>query len=200
MSERRPSFDELVGGDLAPEERARLERVHDLLIAAGPPAELPPSLADRDAAAGRGSAVSFLPRRRVGAALALAAAIALVAFLGGYLAGFRHHGFATEFKVGMHGTGVAREASAVIRVGKLDAGGNWPLELEVRNLKPLPKGGYYEMFLTRKHRPAATCGTFRISGARTTVRLNAPYRFKSYDGWIVTTEMPGAKPQVVLTT
>ena len=41
----RPTFDELAGGDdLSPEEAARLERVHDLLVAAGPPAELPPHL------------------------------------------------------------------------------------------------------------------------------------------------------------
>ena len=41
----RPTFDELAGGDdLSPEEAARLERVHDLLVAAGPPPELPPHL------------------------------------------------------------------------------------------------------------------------------------------------------------
>ena len=33
----RPEFDELVGTDLDPAERARLEHVHDLLLAAGPP-------------------------------------------------------------------------------------------------------------------------------------------------------------------
>jgi len=33
----RPDFDELVGSDLEPSERARLERVHELLVAAGPP-------------------------------------------------------------------------------------------------------------------------------------------------------------------
>ena len=35
-----PDFDELVGTDLEPGERARLERVHELLIAAGPPPDL----------------------------------------------------------------------------------------------------------------------------------------------------------------
>ena len=44
MSDRPPSFDELAGGDdLSPEEAARLERVHNLLIEAGPPPELPPA-------------------------------------------------------------------------------------------------------------------------------------------------------------
>ena len=42
MSERTPSFDELVGGDLEPAERERLLRVHELLVAAGPPPELSP--------------------------------------------------------------------------------------------------------------------------------------------------------------
>ena len=35
-----PDFDDLVGTDLDPAERARLERVHDLLMAAGPPPDL----------------------------------------------------------------------------------------------------------------------------------------------------------------
>jgi hypothetical protein len=41
-----PDFEELVGADLSPEEQARLRRAHDLLIAAGPPPELPPALAE----------------------------------------------------------------------------------------------------------------------------------------------------------
>ena len=40
-----PNFDDLVDQGLDLEERARLLRVHELLIAAGPPPELPPSLA-----------------------------------------------------------------------------------------------------------------------------------------------------------
>ena len=41
-----PDFDELVGNDLGSEERDRLRRAHELLVAAGPLPELPPSLAD----------------------------------------------------------------------------------------------------------------------------------------------------------
>ena len=80
-----PEFRDLVGDDLPAEERARLERVHDLLVEAGPPPELPPSLAE--APDSRRGDPTWLPRRRVGAALSLAAAIALVAFLGGYVVG-----------------------------------------------------------------------------------------------------------------
>ena len=38
-------FDDVVGGDdLSPDEEARLRRVHDLLMEAGPPPDLPPEL------------------------------------------------------------------------------------------------------------------------------------------------------------
>ena len=43
MSANGPDFDELVG-ELEPEEEARLRHVHELLVAAGPPPELPPAL------------------------------------------------------------------------------------------------------------------------------------------------------------
>jgi hypothetical protein len=183
-----PDFRELVGNDLPAEERQRLEHVHDLLVAAGPPPELPPSLAEPGASEGP---QTFSSRRRVGTVLALAAAIALVAFLGGYLAAYFRTGFHGNYAVRMHGTPKAPNALAVIRVGDRDASGNVPLQLEVRGLKPLPRGGYYEMYLTRHHRPAATCGTFRINSSKVTVRLNAPYRFKEFDGWVVTEHLPG---------
>jgi hypothetical protein len=185
---RPPDFGELVGDELSPEERRRLEHVHDLLVTAGPPPELPPSLAEP---AARESVRTFPVRRRAGAALALAAAIALVAFLGGYLTGYLHTGFHGTTKVSMHGTAQAPNALAVIRVGKRDVSGNVPLELEVQGLKPLPRGGYYEMYLTRHHRPVVTCGTFRVNASKVTVRLNAPYRFREFDGWVVTKHLPG---------
>ena len=39
-----PNFRDLVGEGLPPAEQERLERVHEMLIAAGPPPELPPEL------------------------------------------------------------------------------------------------------------------------------------------------------------
>ena len=42
---RPPDFDELIGDDVDDLERARLRRVHDLLVAAGPPADMPAALA-----------------------------------------------------------------------------------------------------------------------------------------------------------
>ena len=198
----RPDFRELVGGDLSAEERKRLERVHNLLVEAGPPPELPAKLVQPDVDLREESTVAFLPRRRTGLMLGLAAAIALVAFVGGFVSGrARSPSFATRLSVPMHGTALAQNASATIDIGHMDSHGNWPLRVFVHNLKPLPKGQYYEMFLTRNHRPAATCGTFRLSSGGDSVRLNAPYRLNRFDGWIVTLERPGASTHpVILTT
>jgi len=202
---RKPDFNELVGDDLTAEESARLRRAHDLLVAAGPVPELPPGLEEpslEERTAPRDENVyQLLPRRRAGAALALAAAIALVAFVGGYIAGFRHDGFAAQYSVPMHSaTGAA--ASAKIKIGTRDSHGNWPLRLEVSGLPKLKDGGYYEMYLTRgKH--SWTCGTFAGGGRETVkVRLTAPYNLKRGDGWIVTREFMGrpAPGPTVLTT
>lgn len=199
---REPDFRELVGGDdLSPDEEARLQRVHEMLVAAGPPPELPPRLAEPDPAPREDSPVAFLPRRRAGLALALAAALALVTFVGGFVAG-QHRGskFPTKFTVAMHGTAVATNASAQINVAADDGNGNWPLQVVVHGLKPLPKGQYYEMYLTRRGKPVATCGTFRLASGDS-VRLNAPYELRHFDGWIVTREGAGLRHHpVVLTT
>jgi hypothetical protein len=39
-----PEFEEIVGADVEAAERARLARVHSLLVQAGPPPELSPGL------------------------------------------------------------------------------------------------------------------------------------------------------------
>ena len=199
--DRGPDFRELVGDDLAPEERTRLERVHELLVAAGPPPELPPALAEPPSETPTASIVG-LPRRRAGAMLALAAAIALIAFLGGFVAG--KHGVGNNDNViqsvAMHGTGIAQNASAKIDIEAVDSSGNWPLRVVVRGLKQLPKGSYYEMFLTNHGKPLAACGIFTVSGDTSTVHLSMPPTLKGYDGWIVTREAPGNPHQVVLTT
>jgi hypothetical protein len=194
-----PDFRELIGDDVPEEERARLEQVHDLLVAAGPPPELPPAIADLS---GEPETVVVLPRRRAGAMIALAAAIALVAFLGGYAVA--HHGndsFSTFKSLPMHGTAAAQNASATIDLGNLDASGNWPLRVEIRNLQSLPRGAYYEMFLTKNGKLAASCGSFAASGSSSTVRLNAPYNLRRFNGWVVVRHLPGShRDPVVLTT
>ena len=170
-----PDFDELVGTDLEPSERARLERVHELLVAAGPP----PELADR-------ATVVELPRRRRGAVLAIAAALAVtLVALGGALTERGDDGFVVTMK----GTAAAPTALAALRVLDLDAAGNWPMEVSVEGLSPAPTGRPFELWLTRGGELEALCGSFLTdeSGAAV-VPMNAPYHFDDFDGWVVVEE------------
>jgi hypothetical protein len=176
-----PEFSDLVGEDVTEEERHRLERVHRLLVQAGPPPELSPSLAETPVPPGR--VVSLLPRRRRSALLILAASLAAAAFGAGYFTGHKtNEGFTSAFSVEMRGTASAPAALASVQIGSKDAGGNWPMVVVVRGLKELPAGGYYELWLTRGSRRIASCGTFRVHGKTTTVQLNTPL-LATGDGW-----------------
>jgi hypothetical protein len=183
-----PDLRDLLGDDVPDDERARLERVHRLLVEAGPPPELTPELArplvpDEDAAA----VVPFLPRRRRGLSLALAATVGVLAFFGGVLWGQSQNTFDGTRTVTMHGVGTGRAALASIEIGDEDAAGNWPMLVHVRGLKPLPKDQYYELFLARKGKPIASCGTFNVRpGDKTDFRITVAYRLKRFDGWVVT--------------
>jgi hypothetical protein len=189
--------------DLGPDERARLERVHELLLAAGPPVELPPELHE-PVGGPEAEVIAFplLPKRRVGAGVLLAAAAAAAMFVGGFVWGHskaRPAHLAVERVVSMHGT----NALAVLKVGKPDEVGNWPMEMTVTGLAPQPqRAAYYELWLTRKGGPDLPCGTFRVHGKTTSVRLSVPYSFRHATGWIVTRQTPGAPEPgpTVLTT
>ncbi len=192
---------ELVGDEGTPEELESLQRVHELLLAAGPPPELSAALERPPATRAR---VSWLPRRRRQATFALAAGLAAAAFAIGFFLGDRGAGqFEERASVPMHGVGQAKAAHASILVGNRDEVGNWPLRLEVRGLEPLPEGSWYELYLTRKGKLAAYCGAFvvRKSGA-TTVEMTVPYRLKGFDGWVVTAHRPGGgrSKQILMTT
>jgi hypothetical protein len=174
----RPDFDELIGDDVDDLERARLRRVHDLLVAAGPPADMPAALSTPPVVGFR--------RRRVALAL-LAAALLVAAFAGGWLA--RDAGddsFEVRREVPMRGTAAAPVASGSLSLGYADDHGNWPMLVSVRGLSQLPDGGYYELLLTRKGRPVATCGSFKVGpNGEATVQLGASYRLSDFDGWVV---------------
>ncbi|MDT7605017.1 MAG: hypothetical protein QOF61_3014 [Acidobacteriota bacterium] len=75
-----PDFRELIGDEGSTEELEQLRRAHDMLVAAGPPPELSPAMAEAPGAPGGRSA--FLPRRRKEAAFVLAAAVAAGDFAG----------------------------------------------------------------------------------------------------------------------
>jgi hypothetical protein len=179
-----PNFRDLVGEGLPPAEQERLERVHEMLIAAGPPPELPPEL--EEVPDGRGITVEpepiGLPRRRVGAVLALAAAIALIAFLGGYLAGYRHTG-GTSFESVRTVALTNDQAQAVVKFGAKDANGNTPMQLRVEGLKKLPAGDYYTLYMTKDGKPVVVCGSFNVRGPQsTTLRFPVAYDPGNFNG------------------
>lgn len=200
------SFDDLIGtDDLTPEEEARLRRVHRLLVQAGPPPDLSPLLERPPVPAEEADPpeVAYLLRRRRGLAAVLALAAALAAFVGGYAFGHskgKPQAFAAVRTVPMHGAPGAR---GVIRIAERDSVGNWPMLVEVSGLPQQEKReAYYELWLTHDGKPVAPCGSFRVHGKTTRVRLTVPYRIKGFDGWVVTaqpseTHTPG---NVVLST
>jgi hypothetical protein len=181
---RPPDLRDLVGDDVPPDELERLGRVHDLLVRAGPPPELPGELAD---APQPDAPVALLPRRHWRTLAALAAALALAAFGAGWLAASAgdsdDEAFpAIDFRVPMAGTPAAPHAVASIAVAERDEAGNWPLAMTIRGL---PDDQSYELWLTKKGKLAALCGPFRTDGD-SVAYLNAPYRLRQYDGWVVT--------------
>ncbi len=187
-----PEFDDLVGPDVPAREREHLLRAHEALVIAGPPPELPPGL---EHAPDPEPKVSFLPSRRRYTALAAAAAIALLALLGGFAWGQRHGGdFRTAWVAQLQGP----SATGSLRVGARDSAGNWPMRLSVDGLARLPAGGYYELLLTRKGKPVASCGTFVVDSGSTDVRLNAPYKLKTFDGWVVARHLAGHNDEPIV--
>jgi hypothetical protein len=198
-------FKDLVDTEaLSPEEEDRLRRVHELLVQAGPPPDLPPSL-ERTPQTADAEIIQFplLPKRRWAVTALVAAALAAIAFGGGYLFG-HSKGSAEAFKVthvvAMHGP---NGAEGVVRVSSRDSVGNWPMEVEVDGLPKQPnRDASYQLWLTRNHKPDELCGTFRVSGAKTTVRFTVPYDLTGVDGWVVTAQpaRSTAPGPVVLTT
>lgn len=178
---------DIVGHDVEPEELAQLQRVHALLEQAGPPPELSPEAAQAPEPP-RARVIPF-PRRYRYTALAATAVAAAALFGLGYLVGGAS-GPQTVQTVAMTGP---REASAVLDVLEVDDAGNWPMELRVRGLP----AGRYELWLTRAGELAESCGTFAVVEEETTVSLNAPYKLKAFDGWVV---VPSGSDDHVLTT
>ena len=187
MTGKPPDLRELVGDDVPRDELERLGRVHELLVRAGPPPDLPGELAEPPQPE---ATVALFPRRRWRTLAALAAALALAAFGAGWLAassGDSDEGAfpAIDFRVPMHGTPAAPNAVASIAVAERDEAGNWPLAMTVRGLPDLREGEEYELWLTKDGELAELCGPFRTDGDEVAY-LNAPYRLRSYDGWVVT--------------
>jgi hypothetical protein len=178
-------FEDLIGGveDLDPDERARLERVHRLLLQVGPPPEVPLELREPPAA----EPVRLLPTRRRPALALIAAALASVAFGSGYLVAGRSDDPEVFRTVAMTGVGEGRSGLASIEILEQDGAGNWPMIVRVRGLgESRSRDDYYELWLTKDGELAESCGRFIVEGGVTEVTLTVPYGFKNYDGWVVT--------------
>ena len=198
-------FDDMVDREgLTSTEEERLRRVHELLVQAGPPPDLPPGLERPPTAPAEPEVVQFplLPRRRWPLVAVAAAALVALAFGGGYLIGHnktKPGAFATTRVVPMHGG----NALALLRVAPKDSAGNWPMELEVTKLPvQQQRSAYYELWLTKHGKPAEPCGFFRMHGSKTTLRFTVPYGLQGVDGWVVTEQSHGEHEPgpVVLTT
>jgi hypothetical protein len=180
MSDR---FDELVGEIEDPEERARLRRVHTLLLSVDPPPEVSAALEAPPVA----EPVRLLPRRRRTALALLAAALAAAAFGAGWLASARSDDVEAVVSIPMVGTAQAAGATASIDVLPQDEAGNWPMNVSVRGLTPSrDRSDYYELWLTRGGKLVDPCGRFVVHAGVTKVMLSVPYGLRRYDGWVVT--------------
>jgi hypothetical protein len=178
---------DLIGHDVDPDELETLQRVHTLLEEAGPPPELAPGLAQ----APEPPSARVIPfARRYRYTLVAAAAVAAGLLLGlGYLVGAADEPQPFQTVV-MTGT---QDARADLIVFDKDAAGNWPMELRVRGLPT----GRYELWLTKGKSLEAPCGAFAVAGGETVVPLNAPFRLRDYDGWVVVAE--GSEDPVLTT-
>jgi hypothetical protein len=178
-----PDFRELVGEDVPAEELARLRRADSLLRRTPPPpAEVPQSLT-RSVEHLADPAAPPWPRRRVLLGVALAAAVAALAFGAGRWSD--DDGFETRYTVAMQATENARDAAGVIRVAAPDEAGNWQLELDVSGLPTLEPGEYYDLWLAEDGEYAAACGTFSVGEGETTVRMTVSYRLAEFDTWVI---------------
>lgn len=180
-------------GDLSTQEELRLRRVHELLVQAGPPPDLPPALLEPPTRPAVADVAEFPlpPNKRRGALILVAAALALAVFGAGYLFGHakaKPATFAVAHVVPMHGNA----AAGLLTVSHRDAAGNWPMQMQVHGLpRQANRDAYYELWLTQNGRPTEPCGQFRVHGKTTRVTFSVPWSSNGVDGWVVTSQLPG---------
>lgn len=160
--------------------RARFERIREALVEAGPPPELPPTLADPPEPSDSGWP-AVRRYRFTAVAVAIVAGIALFGI--GYVLGGGETPTQAVETVTLVGDG---GATGELQVLPRDAAGNWPVELTVRRLPALEGDDVYVLQLSRAGTPTASCGVFAVGRDATAVRLNCPHRLDAFDGWAVT--------------
>ena len=198
-------FDQIVDlTGVSPEDRARMLRVHELLVSAGPPADLPSELADAPSEVGGAQVIAFPRRRRTAAAISIAAAVAVACFSGGYLLANQAHHSSSLHAIRVVGLSGEQNSLASLRVGAADANGNWPVQLTVQGLPPLHgTDSHYLLMLTQNGKPTWVCGMFKVGkNGATTVAFSVPYRITGQTKWAVTEMTDGLKfpGHVVMTT
>jgi hypothetical protein len=203
-----PDLEQLVEtDDLDPDEEARLRHVHELLLKAGPPPELPTTLARLPQAPSENQNVLPFPskHRRRSVVLLLAATVAAACFGSGYLVANQTQRDAIHIVrvVSLQGTG-PQASLASLRIGTADSNGNRPVELTVSGLRPLGNEyARYFLMLWKNGKPTLLCGIFKVgTNSPTTVRFSVPYPILKSTRWVVTemgrgTPFPG---HVVMTT
>ena len=188
-----PRFDDLVGPDVPAEERERLRRAHDALVAAGAPAELSSALRHPPGTPEYRAEVRVLtrgyPPRWAAAAAVAAAAVAAGSFGIGYLVGKPEDAKVTQPRRTVERVVTLRNPTrpdtvAVVEVGAEDDHGNRPMRVIVEGLPQLAGRDYYTLFMTRNGKLVVPCGTFNVEGdgRRTAVRLNVAYDLSGFDG------------------
>jgi hypothetical protein len=194
---REPTLNELIGDEATGAERQQLQRMHEMLLEAGPPPEIS---AELEKGPTLGMTLSRKPRRRPRAMILLAAALLVgLVFFAGY--SVRSNKSATgvskpKIAVALTGTKLAPAAQGTIQVWNApDDNGNWPMTLRAVGLPKLQPHTFYEVYLVRNGKPWGSCGTFRVGGTGSanqwvTVTLTAPYTLHKGDTWVVT--RPGA--------
>jgi hypothetical protein len=195
---RRPTFDDLVDDETTGADRERLRGVHDLLLRAGPPPELPPEL---EAGPNLQMTIARKRKRQKGRAMMLLAAalVGVLVFIGGYAIGNGSGGGTSSRLVttlNLKGTAAAPDAKASLEVWH-PKDGNWPMTLSVIGLDTLPARRYYEVYIVRGGKILGSCGVFRVQQTRNpvVVTLNAPYPYQKGDTWVVNRQgSGGAEP------
>lgn len=191
-----PDLRELIGTELPPGEYERLERVDGLLRSVPPPPhDVPASLTQ---------AVAAVPlerrprRRRLGVALAFAAALAALSFAVGRWTGDDH--FEATWAVALQPTEAApADAGALLEVGPQDEeSGNRELRIEVSGLPILGEDEFYVLWLEEDGEWAATCGYFAVGEGTTTARMTVSYDLSDFDAWVITTGQRDSDPPPLL--
>ena len=192
-----PDFDELVGDDLGSEERDRLLRAHELLVAAGPLPELPPSLAEPRAPYEE-QPTPFFNRRRNATIAVLAAAVAAAAFGIGYLTGAAAAA-ATASRRRRRWSCTARRPPPQERSGRLRSAtrttqATGRCSSASRTCKAARECVLHALAVAQGTRGRAVRLLRRHGGDKTTeVRFTVSYKLKNFDGWVVTKQKRGQR-------